>query len=164
MSHRATERSSLLWWRLAYVVLLLGLAGWGFLFVYCDPKPTSWQVALFLALLALIFLETVEADLYRRHQPWELRLLVGLSGAGTSLMRWGRAVVCVVLVVGGGIFILWAIQQGPSPGHSDNTPFVVGILGGVLVSLGLLLGCLLLLQAAEPQEARPPTRASSRHE
>lgn len=161
MAHRAPERASLLWWRLAYVVFLLGLAGWGFLFVYCDPQPTRWQAALFLALLALIFLETVEAGLYRRHQPWELRLLVGLSGAGTSLMRWGRAVVCVVLVVSGGILILWGIQQGHSPGHVENTPFVVGILGGVLVILGLFLGFLLLWQAAEPQEDRPSTRASS---
>jgi hypothetical protein len=52
------------WWLLIPVLGLLGFLGWGFLYVYCEPKPSEFQVLIFLGLLALIFFETISAGFY----------------------------------------------------------------------------------------------------
>ena len=140
-----SDKPSFLWWRLASVVLLLGLTGWRFL-GYCNPQPNRWQIALFLTLLILVLLETGEADLYRSHYPWELRLLAALPGIGQGLINRGRHLGCAVLVMSGIALTVW-----PTRGSHHRIPLVRGVtleidtlVGLVLFMLGIVLFSLLL--------------------
>jgi hypothetical protein len=53
------------WLSLLCVVALLFFAGWGFVFLFCEPEPNNFERAVFFGLLFLIFLETVNAGWYR---------------------------------------------------------------------------------------------------
>jgi proteasome lid subunit RPN8/RPN11 len=152
----AEPPGGLAWWRAIPVLGLLALAALAFFGAWVSPAPGLLTGILFTGLLALVFLETVQAGWYRRPRPWELAAAAALGRHGLSLMWWLGAALAFL----GVLTLGWSILNllFPFDRRAHNLYAFQAFLG----VMATLIGVLILLLSADSEEEEPgPTATRS---
>lgn len=98
-------RPRFLWWRFGIVAIALFFIALGFsMGWYCEPLPSTAQQVLFFFVLALTFIQTVQAGWYRNDTPWEI-------GLAEMVVAIAGGVIIALLILA---FILFVITSDPS--------------------------------------------------
>lgn len=120
------QRPRFLWWRFALVAAVLSVLGFGFCVAwYCDPPPTLYQQVIFVSILILMLIQTVQAGWYRSDDPWEVD--VGLRILVVIAIAFFVAIVIVAIV-----FIMMFVD-------STVAPFVLLLLFFLVAVVWLIL-------------------------